>query len=138
MFNCHLIYALLAWGSANKTTLNPIIKKQKNAIRIISKAAYNSHTEPLFKKQEILRFEDLYTFTQLEFFHSYVYEKLPTSFQSNWVLNRFQNPTAASLRNANEFFVPFARIQLTGITTSCILYIIALRFYVRIYVCMYV
>ena len=83
-------------------------------MRIISHSAYNAHTEPLFKKQEILRFEDLYTFSQLEFFHAYVYEKLPTSFDQNWVLKRFHNPSAASLRNSDEFFVPNPRLHFSG------------------------
>ena len=34
MFHCHLLYALLSWGSATKSALDPIIKKQKSAIRL--------------------------------------------------------------------------------------------------------
>ena len=88
MFQCHLIYTLLAWGTANKGTLDPIIKKQKNAIRLISNAKYNSHTEPLFKKAEILRFEDLYKASQSEFMHAFLLDKLPASFDGIWFRNR--------------------------------------------------
>ena len=115
IFHCHLTYALLAWGSANKTTLAPIIKKQKYAIRIISRAAYNAHTEPLFKKHEILRFEDLYTFCQLQFFHSFIQNKLPQSFNGLWTVNRIYNPVrACRLRNADVYFVPRSRLAFSA------------------------
>ena len=113
-FHCHLIYALLAWGSANKSVLDPIIKKQKNAIRIVSRAPYNAHTEPLFKKHEIMRFEDLYTFTQLQFVHSYLSNKLPGSFKDLWTANRFHKPATAGLRTADMLFVPRHRIDFTA------------------------
>ena len=113
MFHCHLIYAILAWGSAFKKTLDPIIKKQKNAIRLVSRAKYNSHTEPLFKKHEIMQFEDLYTYNKLQFMHSYLYGKLPGSFDGIWQLNRFKNPATANLRIKNDLFIPRHRIDFT-------------------------
>ena len=111
MFHCHLIYALLSWGTANKGSLDPIIKKQKKAIRLISKANYNSHTEPLFKKAKILKFEDLYKAAQLEFMHSFILEKLPPSFDGTWYRNRTIKPEA--LRNSNEFYIPYSRLVFT-------------------------
>ena len=114
IFHCHLIYALLAWGTANKTTLEPLIKKQKNAIRLVARAPYNAHTEPLFKKLEILRFEDLYVFNQLQFVHSYLYGKLPPSFDGTWVINRLHNPVTAGLRNADLLFVPKHRLEFSA------------------------
>ena len=114
IFHCHLSYAILAWGTANKTAIDPIIKKQKNAIRIISRAPYNAHTEPLFKKHGILRFEDLHTFCQLEFFHSFTQNKLPKSFDGLWSINGAYNPVAARLRRAETFFVPRARLNFSA------------------------
>ena len=113
-FHCHLIYALLAWGSANKSVLDPIIKKQKCAIRIISRAPYNAHTEPLFKKHEILRFEDLYIASVIQFMHSYMFGKLPSSFHGTWVLNRSRNTVTAGLRTASELFIPRYRINFAA------------------------
>ena len=108
MFHCHLDYAALAWGNANASTINPIVKKQKNAIRLISKAPYNAHTEPLFKKHKILRFEDLLTYSKLNFMHSYINNTLPGSFDGLWPLNRDRNVRGATLRNAKDLFVPRA------------------------------
>ena len=113
-FHCHLIYALLAWGSANKTALDPIIKKQKCAIRIVSRAAYNAHTEPLFKKHEILRFEDLHISSVIQFMHSYMFDRLPPSFNGTWVLNSLRNNTNAGLRTATELYVPWHRLNFSA------------------------
>jgi hypothetical protein len=50
LFHCHLIYAIEIWGNTSTSTLNELIKKQKQAIRLISNSKYNAHTQPLFKK----------------------------------------------------------------------------------------
>ena len=58
----HLEYWLPIWGdlsSANKKTLLSI---QNNAVRNIRGSKYNSHTDPIFRKQKIMKFCDLYNF----------------------------------------------------------------------------
>ena len=42
-------------------TIKKIITLQNRAIRTINKVWYRSHTEPLFKSNQILKFEDMYT-----------------------------------------------------------------------------
>ena len=53
----HINYCLLSWG------LDPSVKnifmQQKKAIRAISLAGYNAHTEPLFKLYNVLKVEDI-------------------------------------------------------------------------------
>jgi hypothetical protein len=49
LFHCHLVYAIEIWSTASPSLIQPLIKKQKAAIRIISNKKYNDHTEPLFK-----------------------------------------------------------------------------------------
>ena len=58
----HLYYVILAWGFNN----NRILKLQKRAVRIISKAKYNAHTEPLFKNLMLLKIQDIFYFTMLQ------------------------------------------------------------------------
>ena len=57
-----IIYAIQAYGCADKSVLQPIIKLQKKAIRIVSNSKYNAHCDPIFKEIEILKFEDLFDF----------------------------------------------------------------------------
>ena len=49
IFHCHLLYSIQIWScSSNNNDINELFKLQKAAVRIISKAKYNVHTEPLF------------------------------------------------------------------------------------------
>jgi len=59
LFYCHLIYASEVWSSAPENMINQLYLKQKSAIRITTNSKYNAHTQPLFKKLEILPLPDL-------------------------------------------------------------------------------
>ena len=61
MLHCHLVYGLNVWASETKTNLKPLVTKQKQAIRLITN---NAHTEPLFKKCNMLPVEQLIDFLQ--------------------------------------------------------------------------
>lgn len=58
----YMTYCIEVWGSANKSVLSLILKLQKRAVRIISCSKYNDHTDPLFDKLHILKFECIYTY----------------------------------------------------------------------------
>ena len=66
----------------NSMTIKKIITLQKRAIRTINKVWYRSHTEPLFKSNQILKFEDMYT-TQISLFvYDLNNDLLPKSFRN--------------------------------------------------------
>jgi hypothetical protein len=96
-----------------------LVSQQKAAIRIITSSRYNSHTEPLFKSQRILPFNDLVLFFKLQFMQQFKQGFLPHSFNGEWVSNaaRFddQDQDPMELRNINldNFIVPFARLTAT-------------------------
>ena len=46
-------YGILTWGYEPES----ILKLQKKAVRIITLAKYNAHTEPIFKKLSILKIQ---------------------------------------------------------------------------------
>ena len=50
LFQSHLSYGLLAWGTASKTSIEKLFIMQKKIIRIISGDSYTAHTGPIFKK----------------------------------------------------------------------------------------
>jgi hypothetical protein len=63
----HLSYGIQVWGSANVTTLNPLIVLQKKAVRILSNERYFQiygdpgplpTSNPLFKSLELLKLND--------------------------------------------------------------------------------
>ena len=57
IFDSHINYANLIWGQ-NLNSAFRIVTLQKKAIRIINNQPRNSHSSLLFKKSNILKFED--------------------------------------------------------------------------------
>ena len=53
---------------------------QKNAVRIINFSDFKAHSEPLFKKLEILKFKDNIILQNCLFVYDYLKENLPNSF----------------------------------------------------------
>ena len=45
--------------------------------------------------------------------HSYLYGKLPGSFDGLWLANKFFHPDRANLRNANDLYVPKHRLDFS-------------------------
>jgi Reverse transcriptase (RNA-dependent DNA polymerase) len=113
LIHCHLIYCNTLWGCAADSTINELFLKQKKAIRLISKESYNSHTQPLFCKSEILPVPSLIKFFQLQFMHSYFHNLVPQSFNRIWItnLNRREEDDVPNLRNDQDIAVPFARTK---------------------------
>ena len=58
----YLTYNVVVWGGTYKNHLYPVIRQQKRIIRLIADAEYLAHTNPIFLKFEILKFEDIYKF----------------------------------------------------------------------------
>ena len=55
-----LQYCISCWGASPPSKLLKVKSLQKRALRVICKAPYLTHSEPLFKRQNILKFDDLY------------------------------------------------------------------------------
>ena len=60
----HLNYCILAWGYDSKR----IYKLEKKAIRIISKNMFYSHSDPIFKKLEIMKIDDIHYLQQIKLY----------------------------------------------------------------------
>ena len=91
IFHCHLLYAVHIWTCSSSGPIIDLFKLQKAAIRIISKTSYNSHTEPLLKKLEILPLPDLISFAKIQFMHRFVQKFLLASFNDTWYYNSVRN-----------------------------------------------
>jgi len=112
LFHSVLIYGIHVWSSTAQTNTQPLVIKQKMAVRIMHGARYNDHTEPLFKNAKILPFAKLSTFFDLQFMHHYVQQFLPVSFINTWTLTnqRRDDEFHMNLRNNANYDVPFARL----------------------------
>ena len=72
----HLQYCSLVWGFRP----GRIVKLQKRAVRLITNSKYNAHTEPLFKKMNLLKFEDIFKCNALRFIYKILNKSLPQYF----------------------------------------------------------
>jgi hypothetical protein len=112
--HCHLIYGIIIWSCTSFSNLKGLEKKQKDAVRIVTLSPYNSHTEPLFKKLNILPLKQLILYFKIQFMQQFKFNHLPTAFANMWTRNeeRFVNQDLMLLRNNDDFYVPFARTNL--------------------------
>ena len=69
----HIGYGITAWGF----NINRISKLQKRSVRIICNAKYNAHTDPLFKKMNIIQASDLFQLNCMKIYHNNVNNKVP-------------------------------------------------------------
>ena len=60
VIHSYLINGITVWGVAAKVHINPLVKHQKKAIRIISSSSYLAPTRELFKDLSILPIKFLY------------------------------------------------------------------------------
>ena len=74
----NLTYSLLVWGY----DCNRLAKTQKKVIRNICCEKYNAHTDPLFKKLNLLKIEDLYVMNTLKFYYKLEKGQIPDYFKS--------------------------------------------------------
>ncbi len=78
LIHSHLIYGIQAWGGSPH--IEQLYKIQKKALRLINHTSYRSHTDPLFKRERILKIHDIYKLHCILFTHDYKYNSLPLSF----------------------------------------------------------
>jgi len=119
LFHSHLIYCITIWSCTSKSNLNRITVLQKSAVRIIDNASNNSHSEPIFKKHEILPFENLLLFFNLQLAHRFLTKHLPTSLNDTWQVNieenepgQFNHTNQMRLRPRGMFRLVFTRLVI--------------------------
>jgi hypothetical protein len=100
-----LNYGILAWGSK----ISKVTKLQKKAIRVISKAKYNAHTEPLFKNLNLLKCTDLCLQHELKFCYNLEKNILPVCFYS--FFTRISDVHNIETRQSQNNFYQLPRIS---------------------------
>ena len=106
----HLLYNITIWGNANQSDISKTITLQKKSIRIINKAKYNNHTEPLFKENKILKIQDLYEMQVMKFMLEYKASILPKSFQNIYPMVRDIHPQR-STRQDKMIYIRKAKLK---------------------------
>ena len=72
----HLQYGILIWGFKP----GRLFKLQKRAMRIITNSRYNAHTEPIFRRLNLLKLDDIFRCNALRFVYNLFNDRLPSYF----------------------------------------------------------
>jgi hypothetical protein len=111
LFHSHIVYTNQIWSGAHESSLNKITKLLKTAIRLICNKNSNAHTEPLFKKLEILRVSDLFFFYKSQFMFYYSKNKTPAAFEHTWT-NRIRDVRLRWNEHEEANLIPFYRLSI--------------------------
>ncbi len=84
----YMTYCAEIWGNAYKTNLDPIIKLQKRAIRIINEVGYRDSTNQLFIRSHTLKFLDIVYSKTSEIMFRVVNKTIPVCIQKVFKLRQ--------------------------------------------------
>ena len=94
-------YCCILFTACPQYLLNPIIKIQKSAIRIIENLPSRAHTAEYFKSNSILPFDLLIKYNVCKFMFKYQNGLQPEIFNNTWEFSRDRH--RYNMRNANNF-----------------------------------
>ena len=98
------------WGSTYQSNLNRVIILQKEIIRIASKVFFDSHTDVLFKEQEILIFSELYLYQIGKCMYPFERGLLPNYFRHMFTLASQLH--LHYIKNCNLFYITPCRTNI--------------------------
>ena len=102
-------YCNLIWGSAASSHLNSITLIQKKCIRIISKAGYYDHTEPLFNAHNVLTVPKIYNYNCAKFIYQCYNNNTYTNFKNKLLKN--SDIHSYNTRSKDILRKPFVRLH---------------------------
>ena len=76
LIGSYINYGLLIWGKES----HRIDTLQKKATRQVTNSTYNAHTTPLFKREGVLKVQDMFKLILLKFYYKLSYGLLPQYF----------------------------------------------------------
>ena len=106
----YLHYGIIAWGNTYKSYLDPLVKLQKRAIRIISSSRRDAHTEPIFKELKLMNLSNVYVMNVLMFMYKYKHGFLPVVFGDMFISN--SSIHGHYTRQSNNFHSPYWRLEI--------------------------
>ena len=98
LIHSHLNYGIILWGY----DLSKLAILQKKAVRILSQSHYLAHTEPLFKKENILKINEIFKMHSFKIYYNFINNTLPSSIRGLFQLNNFTNNHHLILFNCSD------------------------------------
>ena len=105
-FQTYLLYGILGWGSATKTTLHLLQILLNKVMRIINKTTVEDHVKnnALYQKYKILKTDDVYKLELGKFMYLYHVNDLPEIFETYFLsIDHAHRYNTRSKSNGNYF-----------------------------------
>ena len=99
----------MIWGTADKTIVKPLILLQKKSIRIICKADFFDHTDPLFKETKLLKIEQIFKLNCAQFIYKCYNTNLFNDFKSE--LKTHKDIHNYNTRGNSQLRLPFTGLK---------------------------
>ena len=104
----YLNYCNIIWASTYKTSIKPLLIKQKRALKIALNLHHLTSSRVVFDMAKVHSVYEIYDIHISIFMFKYLKNLLPMSFTDMFQLNR--NIHSFHTRNASKFYLPFPRI----------------------------
>ena len=118
IFASHLMYGAQVWTPKLLSVSDKISRLQKSAMRIMTFSEFKAHSEPLFKKVEILKFTDSISLQNCIFVFDYLHGNLPNSFTETF--QRIDDTHTTETRQACTGILSTPRYNSTEYGLKCI------------------
>ena len=102
----HTNYAILNWGSAAPSNLEPVKVSMRKAVCLMAFHQRDAHSEPLFQQFNTLNFDDSYRLEVAKFMHDISHNKLQQSLQSMFSLGKERQNRVTRRATDNKFSLP--------------------------------
>ena len=77
LIQSQLNYCISIYGGASKSVIEPLVKIQKRAIRLVNEAHYSKHCDQMFGSMDCLKFTDMHKLACARIAVKYFYNNLP-------------------------------------------------------------
>ena len=112
----YLFYCVSVWASTYPSNLRRLITLQKRVIRIMSRSAFDAHTDPLFKNLKILNLESIYKLQIGKFMYQCRSGLLPYSFNNMFSVTHQVH--SYGTRSSEFFHLPHCRTNIRKFSIS--------------------
>ena len=113
----YLNYCCLIWGINYNSQVEKLVVLQKRAVRLIEYVYPPHSSEPIFKKYNILKLQDLAKSQMLIVMHKFIFQQLPSVFDDIYKKYIQSSPHR---RQAKHLQQPFSNRNYRLFTTSCL------------------
>jgi hypothetical protein len=107
----YFVYCIRIWGGTNPTTIEPLVKLQKWALRTINFKTRRTSTDKIFTSLRILSIEQIYQLQVLSFVYKFKCLLLPKIFNAFYV--KTSDVHNYETRQQLNYYPPFCRTEIS-------------------------